>query len=275
VSAPTAVEAPRRVGNVLPGGLLGRRAVHVIERNVFTYRRTWPVFLTGFVEPVLYLLSIGIGVGALVGELPGPGGVPVPYQTFVAPGLFAAAAMNGAVFDTTFSFFVKFKYFKTYDSMLATPLGVADIAAGEAGWAVLRGTVYAGAFLLAMVVLGLVESWWAVFAVPSGALIAFGFAGAGLAATTWMRSFIDFDYVNLAIVPLFLFSATFFPLEQYPDAVASVVRWTPLYQGVHLVRSLTLGDVGWELLVPVAYLGAMGLGGMVIAARRLARLLLP
>jgi lipooligosaccharide transport system permease protein len=269
------VAAPARFARVLPSGLLGRRAGHVVERNVLTYRRTWPVFLTGFVEPVLYLLSIGIGVGALVGDLPGPDGTPLPYQTFVAPGLFAAAAMNGAVFDTTFNFFVKFKYSKTYDSMLATPLGVSDIAAGEIGWAVLRGTVYAGAFLAAMVLLGLVGSWWAVLAVPAAALIAFGFAGAGLAATTWMRSFIDFDYVNLAVIPLFLFSATFFPLERYPDAVAAVVRWTPLYQGVHLVRSLTLGDVGPGLVVPAAYLAVMGLGGLAIAARRLERLLLP
>jgi len=214
-------------------------------------------------------------VGALVGDLPGPGGEPVSYQTFVAPGLFAAAAMNGAVFDTTFNFFVKFKYSKTYDAMLATPLDVRDVALGEVGWAVLRGTVYATAFLATMVVMGLVESWWAVLVIPVAALIGFGFAGAGLAGTTWMRSFIDFDYINLAIIPLFLFSATFFPLDRYPDAVQWVVRATPLYQGVDLVRSLTLGDVRWTLVFPVLYLAAMGTIGMRIAAARLRRLLQP
>lgn len=269
------VEGPRQVGRVAPASLLAGRSRHVVERNALSYRRSWPLFLTGFVEPILYLLSIGVGVGALVGDLPGPGGEPVSYETFVAPGLFAAAAMNGAVFDTTFNFFVKFKYSKTYDAMLATPLGVGDVATGEVGWAVLRGTVYAAAFLLTMVVMGLVASWWAVLALPAAALIAFGFAGAGLAATTWMRSFIDFDYVNLAIVPLFLFSATFFPLARYPDPLEWVVRVTPLYQGVELVRSLTLGDVRWTLLLHAVYLAVLGAVGMRIAAARLRRLLQP
>ena len=102
--------------------IVARRPVRIVERNALAYRRIWYVFLTGFAEPVLYLLSIGVGVGRLVGDLPGPGGHPVPYQTFVAPGLLAAAAMNGAIFDTTFNFFVKFKYAHTYDAMLATPL---------------------------------------------------------------------------------------------------------------------------------------------------------
>ena len=121
---------------------------HVIERNVFAYRRLWGIFLTGFAEPLLYLASIGIGVGALVGTVKGPGGQMVPYDQFVAPGLLAAAAMNGAVFDTTFNFFFKYKYAKTFDAMLATPLGPIDIARGELGWAMLRGTIYSGAFLV-------------------------------------------------------------------------------------------------------------------------------
>ena len=255
--------------------MVKRRPVRIVERNALAYRRIWYVFLTGFAEPVLYLLSIGVGVGKLVGDLPGPGGHPVPYQTFVAPGLLAAAAMNGAIFDTTFNFFVKFKYMHTYDAMLATPLRVREVASGEVEWALLRGTIYATGFLLTMVALGLVRSGWAVFAVPAAVLIGLGFAGAGLAATTWMRSFIDFDYVNLAIVPLFLFSATFFPLSRYPHALAWVVRCTPLYQGVALERGLILGDLRWTLLVHAAYLGAMGWLGIRVAAARLGRLLQP
>ena len=262
-------------GRILPGGPSRHRSVHVIERNALAYRRMWYVFLTGFFEPLLYLLSIGVGVGALVGRLPGPAGRSVTYEAFVAPGLLAAAAMNGSVFDTTFNFFVKYKYAGTYDAMLATPLGVGDVAQGEVGWALLRGTVYAAAFLLTMAALGLVASPWGVLAVPAAVLIGYGFAGLGLAATTWMRSFVDFDFVNLALVPLFLFSATFFPLSRYPDAVAWVVRLTPLYQGVNLERSLVLGDIRWTLLVPAVYLGALGWGGVRVASSRLARLLQP
>jgi lipooligosaccharide transport system permease protein len=255
--------------------IAGKRSVRIVERNALKYRRIWYVFLTGFAEPILYLLSIGVGVGELIGELPGAGGRPVSYEMFVAPGLMAAAAMNGAIFDTTFNFFVNFKYLHTYDAMLATPLRVGEVASGEVVWALLRGTVYACGFLVTMLALGLVESGWAVLAVPAAVLIGFAFAGAGLAATTFMRSFIDFDYVNLAIVPLFLFSATFFPLSRYPDTVEWIVRCTPLYQGVALERGLILGDIRWTLLVSAAYLSAMGWLGVRVAANRLGRLLQP
>lgn len=248
---------------------------HVIERNVFAYRRLWVIFLTGFAEPLLFLASIGIGVGALVGTVPGPGGQMVPYDQFVAPGLLAAAAMNGAVFDTTFNFFFKYKYAKTFDAMLATPLGPIDIALGEMGWAMLRGTMYSGAFLFFMAVLGLVSSPWAILCLPAAMLIGFAFAGAGMAGTTYMRSFVDFDYVNIVLLPLFLFSATFFPLSQYPPAVQWIVRCTPLYQGVALERSLAFGDLSWSLLVHVAYLAVLGTFGVRLAGRRLAHLLQP
>jgi lipooligosaccharide transport system permease protein len=215
---------------MVPGGI-GRGALRVVERNTTAYRRQWYLFLTGLVEPALYLLSIGIGVGGLVGKVPAPGGELVTYKTFVAPGLMAAAAMNGAVLDTTFNFFFKFKYAHTFDAMLATPLRVRDVAYGEMTWALLRGAVYSAAFLVTMAIAGLVHSWWAVFAVPAGLLIGAAFAGAGIAGTTFMRSWMDFDFVNLALIPMFLFSGVFFPLSQYPDWLEWVVRVTPLYQG--------------------------------------------
>jgi len=272
VTAP-AVAPGRRV--LLVPGAPGRRVSAVVERNVVSYRRRWGVFLSAFVEPFLFLFSIGVGVGELVGQLPGPGGELVPYDSFVAPGLMAVAAMNGAIFDTTFNFFFKFKYAKTFDAMLATPLGVNDVAAGEAAWALLRGGLNATTFLLAMVALDLVESGWAVLTIPAAVLIGFAFAGAGLGLTTYMRSFVDFDYVNLAIVPLFLFSATFYPLDRYPDGLAWLVRCTPLYQGVALERALVFGDLRWSLLVHVVYLLVMGAVGVRVAGTRLRKLLQP
>jgi lipooligosaccharide transport system permease protein len=248
--------------------------LHVVERDMLAYRRQWVIFLTGFAEPLLYLLSIGVGVGHLVGTVH-TGGQTVDYEAFVAPGLLAAAAMNGAVFDTTFNFFFKFKYTRSFDAMLATPLRTTDVALGELSWALVRGSIYAAAFLVTMAAFGLVESPWAVFGLPAAMLIGFGFAGLGMAATTWMRSYVDFDYVNAGIIVLFLFSATFFPLSRYPTALQWVVQATPLYQGVALERGLTLGQVDWTLLLHAAYLAAMGIAGVRIAGTRLRRLLQP
>jgi lipooligosaccharide transport system permease protein len=251
------------------------RPARVVERNIVAYRRMWRIFMTGFGEPLLYLFAIGIGVGQLVGDVAGPGGRPIAYEDFVAPGLMAASAMNGAIFDATFGFFFKFKWAHTFEAMLATPLGVGDVASGELVWCLLRGTTYSGAFLVIMWAMGLVASPWAVLALPVAMLIGFAFAGAGMAATTWMRSFVDFDKINLAMMPLFLFSATFFPLSRYPGPLQGFVQWTPLYQGVALIRSLTLGDVHWDLLRHVLYLVVMGAIGLTITSRRLGRLLQP
>jgi lipooligosaccharide transport system permease protein len=260
--------------SIVPPITAGRRPWRLVERNVLAYRRMWFVFLSGFAEPILFMLSIGVGVGELVGDLQ-VGSQVIDYQAFVAPGLLAVAAMNGAALDTTFNFFVKYKYSHTYDAVLATPVGVADVAVGEVVWALLRGAVYSTGFLVTMLFFGVVESWWAVRAVPAAILIGFGFAGAGLACTTYMRSFMDFDYVNLVLVPLFLFSATFFPLSRYPAGLEAIIRLTPLYQGVALERSLVFGDLHWSLLANAAYLFAMGWIGVSVASKRIGRLLQP
>jgi lipooligosaccharide transport system permease protein len=259
---------------VLPPLTARHRPWRMVERNVYAYRRTWYVFLSGFLEPVLFLLSIGVGVGALVGSI-NYGGELVSYKQFVAPGLLASAAMNGALLDTTFNFFIKYKYSHTYDAVVATPVGAGDIATGEIASALIRGALYSTAFLLTMLLFGLVPSWWALLAVPAAVLIGFAFASIGLACTTFMRSWVDFDYVNVALVPLFLFSATFFPISQYPAGLQAVIRITPLYQGVVLVRGLVLGQVEWFMLVHVAYLVVIGALGLRVAARRIVRLLQP
>ncbi len=257
---------------VLP--LFGAGHWRVVERNFLVYRHGWKVFLTGMLEPILYLLSIGIGVGGLVGDFTLADGSAVSYVEFVAPAMLAASAMNGALFDSTYNIFFRMKYAKLYDAMLATPLRPLDVARGEITWALLRGACYSVVFILVMVSLGLVHSWWMVLALPATLLIGFGFAGAGMALTTWMRSWQDFEYVSLAIVPMFLFSATFYPVSTYPDVVETVVRWTPLYQGVVLCRSLALGSIGWDCLLAAVYLVAMGSVGLSVASRRVGHLLL-
>jgi lipooligosaccharide transport system permease protein len=252
----------------LPGG----RGAMLFERNVLSYRRMWTIIVSGFFEPLFYLLALGYGLGGYVGDVVIEGQT-VEYAAFIAPGLLAASAMNGAFYDAT-NIFWKLRYQKLYDSVLSTPLGPKDIAAGETAWALFRGLVYAIGFFAVILALGLVESWWALLALPATVFVGFAFAGAGIAAVTWMRSWQDFDILNLAILPMFLFSATFFPLSTYPGWLEAVVQVTPLYHAVSLLRGLTTGAVGAAQLVDVAYLAVLGLLGAWIASRRIAKLLL-
>ena len=225
-------------------------------------------------EPLFYLLSVKVGLGALVGPVTGPDGRPVGYTEFVAPALLATSSMNGAVYDSTFNVFHKLKYAKVYDAALATPLGPGDVALGEITWALSRGLMYAIMFLAVMAVLGLVHSAWLLAAIPAAVLIGFAFAGLGMAATTFMRSWKDFDFVILATLPMFLFSSTFYPLSVYPRGLQIVVECTPLYQAVALLRGFALGDVGPAMLGNAAYLAVLGLAGLYVASRRIRRLLL-
>jgi lipooligosaccharide transport system permease protein len=258
-----------------PLPLAGGRSWRLVERNIMVYRRIWVLIVSGFFEPLFYLLSLGVGIGALVGTVAGPDGQPIDYTAFVAPALLAASAMNGAVYDSTMNVFFKLKFAKTYDGMLATPLGPADIAVGEITWAQLRGTLYSVAFLVVMAALGLITSWWALLALPAAVLIGLAFAAVGMACTSFMRSWQDFEYVQLAVLPMFLFSTTFFPLSVYPRAIQVVVQFTPLYHGIELLRPLTTGaGVGIGLLGHALYFVGLAAIGFSVTARRLERLLL-
>jgi len=266
----TAILAARPASMGRPFG----RAAKLFERNVVVYRSAWLMLASGLLEPLLYLGSVGIGFGHLVPTVTFQGRE-ITYAQFVAPALLATSAMNGAIVDATFGVFFKLKHMKVYDAVLATPIGTTDIAIGEVAWSLARGLVYAAAFLVIAAAFGDIQSWWAVFALPAATLIGLCFAGVGTAATTFMRSWQDFDLIQLAILPLFLFSATFYPLSTYPSGVQVVVQFTPLYHGVALLRQLTLGVVDWTALVHVGYLVTLGTVGVAIAGKRLQRRLLP
>jgi len=252
----------------------GMRGLRLIERHARRYQRMWLLLAAGAAEPLFYMLSVGVGVGGLIGTVTGPAGQPVPYREFVAPGLLAVSALNGALNDSTFNIFGRLKFDKLYDAVLATPLGAQDVAFAEIGWAVLRGMLYAVPFLIVISALGLVTSPWALLALPGAALIAFATASLGVFLTTFMKSWQDLDYVLLVSVPLFLFSGTFYPLSVYPRPVALIVEWTPLYQGVVLLRDLILGAPSPDLVWRAAYLMALGMFGLALAGRRIAKLLL-
>jgi lipooligosaccharide transport system permease protein len=270
------VAAPRfgLLLRVLPPALYVGRARMLILRSSMASRNAWMAIFSGFFEPLFFLIAMGQGMGSVVGAVVGPAGQPLSYAAFIAPGLLAASAMNGAVYDSTYSFFFKLKHAKLYDAMLATPLGPVDIALGEIGWALIRGGMYAVGFLVVMLALGLISSPWALLALPAALFVAFAFASIGIAATSFMRSWQDFDLVQLAVLPMFLFSATFFPLSVYPPTLQWLVQMSPLYHAVALMRGLTTGVVGWSMLGNLAYFVVMAALGVVIASRRLQALLL-
>lgn len=265
------IGAPLRL---LPGSVYAGRAHIVLERAVKVYSKNWLLILTGFVEPVLYLFALGTGLQGLVGTVVGPSGQVLTYTAFLAPALLATSAMNGAIYDSTMNVFFKMKFAKLYDSMLATSLGPLDVALGEIGWALIRGGLYAAGFMVVMAVLGLFGSWWAVLLLPSALLIAFGFAAVGMAATTWLQTVNQLDYVQLATLPLFLFSGTFYDLSVYPRWLQIVVECLPLHHAIELLRSLNAGYLTWGLLGHAAYFVAMIAVGLTITARRLDVLLL-
>ncbi|MGH3620298.1 MAG: ABC transporter permease [Sciscionella sp.] len=259
---------------VLPPGLYARRSRALVERALLVNRAAWLTLLSGFFEPLFYLVAFQVGFGQLIEQVRGPGGQLISYVAFVAPGLLACSAMNGAVYDATFNVFFKLRYAKLYDAVLATPLGPLDVAIGEISWALLRGGLYAVAFILVMLGMGLLGSAWAVLLLPAALLIAFAFAAVGMAATTFIRSTQDFGLIQLAVIPMFLFSTTFYPLRVYPRPLQVVVECFPLYHAVELIRRLATGFVDVGLLGHVAYLLVMVAIGVVFAARRLSRLLL-
>src|SRR4249919_3192919 len=142
---------PTTALRVTPSVLVGSRAPAIVERNFLVYKHSWVLLISGLLEPMFYLLSLGVGVGRLVGDITGPGGETLSYAAFVAPAMLASSIMNGAVIDTTFNVFFKLKYAKLYDAVLATPVRPTDIALGEIAWSLGRGLLYCSAFLTFMV----------------------------------------------------------------------------------------------------------------------------
>ncbi|MBT8223900.1 MAG: ABC transporter permease [Dactylosporangium sp.] len=255
----------------------GQRSTAVAWRNVTAARHSayWWVLVSGFVEPLLYLLSIGVGVGALVGGFTLADGTRVSYAAYVAPAMIAASAMNGAVAETTMNFFGKMKYMRLYDSVIATPVAPFEIALGELLWALLRGAMYSVAFLVIMTAAGLTTPLRALATLPATVLVGLAFGGIGMVLGTLMRSWQDFDYIAVGQVAMFLFSGTFAPAEGYSLVPRIILELTPLYHGVALIRGLTTWSFDWSILGHVGYLVGVAWLGLSIAARRTGRMLCP
>ena len=247
----------------------------IIERGFRVIRnQNWIVILSGFFEPVFYLLAMGFGLGQLIGDVAGPGGRPIPYAAFIAPALLATSAMNGAIYDSTWNVFFKLKFAKLYQGMLATSMGPLDVAIGEIFMALFRGFLYALGFTAVIAIMGLATSWWALAMIPVALLIALGFASLGMAVTSFMKSFQQLDLVPLVLLPMFLLSATLFPITVYPVAIQWVIMALPLWHGVELMRQLSVGYFDGMTVVHVGYFLVMSLIGITAASLRLRMLFL-
>ena len=251
------------------------RSRRMAQRNILVYRHQWIIILSGVFEPIFYLVGIGLGIGAIVREVTVADGTVIPYAAFVAPALMATAAMNGAVFETIFNVFFKLNYAKTYDGVLATPMGITEIALGELIWALLRAALYAVAMFLIMLPMGLVLSPLGILTIPAALLVAASFAAAGLAGTSYLRTVNDFDIpMGLVVMPMFLFSGTFFPITIFPEPIQVAIQLTPLYHGINLIRGLSTGLFDAMDLLSVAYLVAFFAVCLWIAMRQMERRLI-
>ncbi|MEY3406245.1 MAG: hypothetical protein RLZZ556_317 [Actinomycetota bacterium] len=266
--------AERRKNRVGAGMYSGRSRV-VLERGFYALKSsTWMVVLSGFVEPVFYLLAFGYGIGQFIDGTTDGAGNPITYAQFIAPALLATSAMNGAIYDSTWNVFFKMHFGKLYNSMLSTSLGTLDVALGEIGWALLRGLAYAIGFMAVVTPMGLVTSGWGILAIPASVLIAFGFASVGMGVTSYLKSHQQMQWIQLVMLPMFLFSGTFFPLSIYPEPIQWLIQALPLWQAIELIRGLTLGVMNMAMLGHVLYFVVMIIAGLYFTTRRLTALFL-
>ncbi len=278
-SAPTRPTAPPsflpQQRNRFLGSIYAGNSRAVLGRGLQAARtNNWVIVVSGFLEPVLYLLSFGVGLGSLVGTVTTSTGAHVPYAAYIAPALLAVSAMNGAVYDSTWNVFFKMNFAKLYEGMLATSIGPFDVALGEITYALLRGLLYALGFMTVMQAFGLNLAWTALLALPAVVLIAFGFASLGMGITSYMKTFQQMEWINFIMLPMFIFSATFYPLTVYPPVMRYIIEALPLWHGVELIRGLTTGDVSWGLLWHVLYFVVMIILGLIFTTRRLRALFL-
>ena len=275
VKAESATEIAESRRGKLGSGVYSGRARVVLERGYFALKSsTWMVVASGFVEPLIYLVAFGYGIGQFIEGTVDGNGNPISYAQFIAPALLATSAMNGAIYDSTWNVFFKMHFGRIYNGMLSTSMGTLDVALGEISWALLRGLAYAIGFMAIVTPLGLVPSGWGLLAIPASVLVAFGFAAVGMGITSYLKHRQQMQYIQLVMLPMFLFSGTFFPLDIYPEPIQWLIQALPLWQAIELIRGLTLGIMNLAMLGHVLYFVVMIIGGLYFTTRRLTALFL-
>lgn len=217
-----------------------RRAYRVWQRNFTVYTKRYKSSMVlNFVEPVLYLVALGFGLGAFVREING-----VPYINYIAPGLIASSSMFAATFECTYGTYIRMTYQKTFDAILATPINIDDLVAGELLWGAAKGTFYGVIIMIVLSAFGLIDSPYLFFAVPLVFISGLVFAEIAIIATSTVPGIDSFNYFNtLFMTPMFLFSGIFFPLDSLPPIVSKIAFFTPLYHLVNISRSFASGHL--------------------------------
>lgn len=243
-------------------------ALRVLEHHLIVYRRTWKgsVFMS-FVSPILFLAAMGFGLGGLISRGPVRTVDGLSYLAFLAPGLLAATAMQSAFVETTYPIMARIQWERTYEGMLATPIRVLDVLAGEFGWLAFRLGLGAFAFFLVMLLFGTIHSGLGLLAIIVAVLTGLAFGAPIFAYTATRRTDTSFALIGrLLITPLFLLGGVFFPIHQLPQLVQAIAWLTPLAHGVALTRDLSVGvlpaSAGINLAVLLGY-AAIG----IVAAR--------
>lgn len=234
-------------------------ASNITPRGVFKYwqrafrvyrKLFWQSMAPTILEPLFYMLSLGIGLGLLIKRIEG-----LTYVQYIAPGLLASTAMFGASYETTFNSFVRMKFQKTYDAVLATPLTIEEITIGEILWGATRGLISAAAFLIIMFFFGLVKSPLVLLLIPILFVAGVMFGVIGMTFTGLVNNIALFNYYfTIFVTPLFLFSGIFFPVANLPGWAQALAEFTPLFHVVRVSRSLMLGRLDASVPADVLYI---------------------
>lgn len=251
------------------------RCWRVWQRDATVWRKTWAIgFVPPLLEPLLYVAAFGYGLGGLIGALTWQG-ARLGYLEFIAPGIVAAGVMNAAFFETTYASFVRMHYQKTFDGILATPLSLEEIVTGEVLWGATRALITAAAMSAALAPFGLLRWPGSLLLLPAAALGGLAFAAFGMVFTGVLPTIESFNLpVFLVVTPMFLFSGTFFPLEQLPQWAQRIAWALPLTHLAHLARAASLGHWSWQLAASAAYLGLFAAVAYVAGVRAMVRRLI-
>ena len=250
---------------------LRRDALAVWRRNFLVWQRIiGPALVLNFGEPLIYLLGLGLGLGAFVGEVGG-----LPYLAFLASGIVASSAMVTVSYEGMYSVYTRMVPQKTYDALLATPLDIDDILAGEMLWCASKGVISAAAILLVAAALGVVGGFGALWALPVVFLVGLAFAGPAMAISAVAGNYDFFNYYFVLVVtPMFMLCGVFYPLDTLPAGVQSLAQWLPLTHAVALIRPLVLGLPSSDVLLHLGVLFAYALGFYLLAVALVRRRLI-